>query len=991
VALPRRVWLAVLIVGTILAIGLAFHVRRVNRDVFATFVDACGAQCGPSSVRFGGGFLPGPAAPLLPSAARVIAGQLATESATSAGALGVVRILGGAEDAGMATLEEAMLRQPQDPRVLNDLSAAVIARALRLDMVHDLVRGLSLARRAADLSAKPEPLFNAAVALEGLGLRRRAAETWDQYLAIDAVSPWTPIAHARRSALSDGPRTPAATRISAVEQVILNSWPTSVPDPKAMDRERRRAIDMARSSSDDAMPLDAATALSTSPTANAAALAKGLAAFGHARTLYDDDQPTAAAPEFETARRLLEETKHPYAGWAHLYLSIVAYLNGALDDADAILDRVIRNAQPRRYVSLGGRAHYMKGLVAQTRADPIRALPEYDAAVQAARTTHDADNEAAALSQMAGVRDMLGDRPAAWRARRSALGMLPGVTSPRRRHVVLLSSARAALADAAPEAARDFALAALENATAWQRAGALTEAHVQLARVGLALHQPADAAASISEAQRALARVSDARFARRFELELLAAAAEARSQSAASGVTEATDAITRLREARGALLIPSVLHTRARARIKQGDRAGAEQDLVEALSAFEQQRSSVPVVQGRVTSFPEYRDTLSDLIALQADAGRPEDAWQTAERGRARALLTVGEAPTPIRLAEVQQRIDADSAMLYYAVMDERVFTWVITKQSFTQQTLDVSASALASEAEAYRRSLESYNAESARVLGGRVFERIVAPVQASLAQRRELIIVADDILAGIPFASLRDARSGRYLAETYQLRLAPSATLALEHGTHGPDRVLRTALVIAPAASGERLLRDSIAEAEAIASRYDSSRLLAGAHATKVEVMHQMGEYDVVHFAGHAETSLDFPNLSRLIVRAPGGDREDAIYAYELQPLRMTRTQLVVLAGCRTGIGRALRGEGALSLARSFVGAGVPAVVATLWDIRDRPARTFFERFHALLPGRSVAAALQATQREMMASNDPELQSPGTWSGVYVITTGGQ
>jgi CHAT domain-containing protein len=73
---------------------------------------------------------------------------------------------------------------------------------------------------------------------------------------------------------------------------------------------------------------------------------------------------------------------------------------------------------------------------------------------------------------------------------------------------------------------------------------------------------------------------------------------------------------------------------------------------------------------------------------------------------------------------------------------------------------------------------------------------------------------------------------------------------------------------------------------------------------------------------------------------------------------------------------------EGALSLGRPFLAAGVPDVVASLWDIDDAPSRDFFVALHrALLAQGDPAAALRTTQLAYLRGPDPSRAHPASWA----------
>ena len=122
-------------------------------------------------------------------------------------------------------------------------------------------------------------------------------------------------------------------------------------------------------------------------------------------------------------------------------------------------------------------------------------------------------------------------------------------------------------------------------------------------------------------------------------------------------------------------------------------------------------------------------------------------------------------------------------------------------------------------------------------------------------------------------------------------------------------------------------------------------------------------------------------PARSRLLLAPDAGD-SGALSLRDL-PFRDLRAGLVVLAACRSAAGPVSRTEGAFSLGRPFMAAGVPNVVGSLWDVDDEASRTFFVPFHrSLLAGADPARALQATQLSLLHSGDPTLAHPSTWAG---------
>jgi CHAT domain-containing protein len=91
----------------------------------------------------------------------------------------------------------------------------------------------------------------------------------------------------------------------------------------------------------------------------------------------------------------------------------------------------------------------------------------------------------------------------------------------------------------------------------------------------------------------------------------------------------------------------------------------------------------------------------------------------------------------------------------------------------------------------------------------------------------------------------------------------------------------------------------------------------------------------------------------------------------------------LVVLSGCRTGIGRVIRGEGIMALSRAFLAAGASRLVMSLWSVDDKATAELMARFYRRMLGTehlAPAAALRAAQLEIRAES--RWRSPSFWAG---------
>ena len=172
--------------------------------------------------------------------------------------------------------------------------------------------------------------------------------------------------------------------------------------------------------------------------------------------------------------------------------------------------------------------------------------------------------------------------------------------------------------------------------------------------------------------------------------------------------------------------------------------------------------------------------------------------------------------------------------------------------------------------------------------------------------------------------------------------------------------------------------------ESEASFARmFPGSRVLRHAGATRAAFLGSAGDFEIVHLGGHSLVNTEFPLLSQMLfASAPEDPARGVLYSGDILTQRFSSTRLVVLASCSTALGRISRTEGVESLARPFLAAGVPAVIASLWDVDDEAAADFFSRFYRHLARNfDVARALRETQLDLIES-----AAPLSWGAFEVI-----
>ena len=157
-----------------------------------------------------------------------------------------------------------------------------------------------------------------------------------------------------------------------------------------------------------------------------------------------------------------------------------------------------------------------------------------------------------------------------------------------------------------------------------------------------------------------------------------------------------------------------------------------------------------------------------------------------------------------------------------------------------------------------------------------------------------------------------------------------------------------------------------------ATARRYEKATDFAANRAAAIDP--GLSQYRYVHFATHALLNTRHPELSGIVlslVDHDGKEQDGFLLAHEVYNLNLP-AELIVLSGCRTGLGKEIKGEGLMSLTRGFMYAGAERVVVSLWDVNDKSTAELMAQFYKGMLGKqrlTPSAALRRAQVAMWKS----------------------
>jgi CHAT domain-containing protein len=453
-------------------------------------------------------------------------------------------------------------------------------------------------------------------------------------------------------------------------------------------------------------------------------------------------------------------------------------------------------------------------------------------------------------------------------------------------------------------------------------------------------------------------------------------------------------------EAASPTRLPELRLARGRAALRANDEDAAVGDLRAGVDYFDRQRDAIPDESLRTAFFSTAAELYGELIAIELRRGRPESAFVYSDRARGRSLLDVdGRSRGRLKpldaggVAAALASLADDVAFVEYSFTGTGAIAWVATRQHLSRVDLTIDRPRLQ---RTIRDLRDAPAAPTAPAKLSDLYAWLVAPIRGRLTGKTALVVSPDGPLHLVPFAALRATAAGRSLIEDYAIALAPSLAWYLDARARMASRTwLPPSSLFAignPTIDRRDLpdLRDlpgAADEARTIAGHYGHSVLALGRDATPSRLRQWGPGADVIHFGGHAVVNVDAPEQSFLAM-APEAGSDGRLRAGEIARLSLEHTRLVVLGACSTASGPHLFGEGVLSLARPFLLAGVPSVVATLWDVDDRSTAKLLDQFHRRLgDGVDVRVALQRTQLAFLRSSDPAERSWYVWAPFVAIS----
>jgi CHAT domain-containing protein/Tfp pilus assembly protein PilF len=291
-----------------------------------------------------------------------------------------------------------------------------------------------------------------------------------------------------------------------------------------------------------------------------------------------------------------------------------------------------------------------------------------------------------------------------------------------------------------------------------------------------------------------------------------------------------------------------------------------------------------------------------------------------------------------------------------------------------------------------------------------KLHEILISPI-ADLLPKKEsdkVVFIPQSALFLVPFPALQD-ENGKYLIEKHTILTSPSIqVLDLTRKQHqklgeqplqnnnmlivGNPIMPKVAIRIGETPQKLPPLNGAEKEVKAIANLFKTQPLI-GKQATESTVVQRLPQAQIIHFATHGlfddirglDSSIaltpENPNSLSSPLSKEEQKRDGLLTAEEIFGLKL-KANLVVLSACDTGRGK-ITGDGVIGLSRSFISAGVPSVIVSLWSVDDGSTEFLMTEFYQNLQQKmDKATAL----RKAMLDTKKKYSNPSQWAAFTLI-----
>lgn len=359
--------------------------------------------------------------------------------------------------------------------------------------------------------------------------------------------------------------------------------------------------------------------------------------------------------------------------------------------------------------------------------------------------------------------------------------------------------------------------------------------------------------------------------------------------------------------------------------------------------------------------------------------------------------------PNDITLETIQKELlTKNQTLVEYFLGEQNIYVFVVRSKGFPDLvTIPIKeGDKLNQLIDTFRESIYSnVDEQHQQLLAKQLYQKIFAPIEEKELSNN-ILIIPDGKLGSIPFDALihsdnyeQDSNIPYYLGLKYTFSYNYSAALLKEMKGRTVTSTKEGVLGVAPVfpkegvtIGGNRygVLPMNDNEVKSITDILGGYSLI-GEEATKETFHAESADYPYIHLSTHGVVNNNQPRFSfvSFAQNSEEANQDELLYVSDLFNMNLN-AEMVTLSACETGIGKAYRGEGIISLARGFAYAGTKSIFPTLWSVNEQSTVKLMTRFYELLKtGKDKATALRLAKEELILKDK---LPPYYWAGTIAI-----
>ncbi|MEX2232125.1 MAG: CHAT domain-containing protein [Cyclobacteriaceae bacterium] len=321
----------------------------------------------------------------------------------------------------------------------------------------------------------------------------------------------------------------------------------------------------------------------------------------------------------------------------------------------------------------------------------------------------------------------------------------------------------------------------------------------------------------------------------------------------------------------------------------------------------------------------------------------------------------------PPAIGDIQQSLDASTAIVEYWMSDESLIIWVLTKDEISSKTVPVNKKDLQRLLKGCRNGISFQDINMTQKSLKQLHELLISPIKEKISGYKNLVIIPHRSLHFLPYQALLSDKNS-FLVEEFFITYAPASSIfyyCQQRQTKPGAAFLGMAL--ADLTIGKHTsLPGTKAEVNLLSQLYTEFESKYGASCEETYIKNNIQKFDYVHIATHGIFNEQEPVYSYLLM-SPTEQDDGKLTVREIFALDI-KSRFVTLSACETALGELSEGDELVGLSRAFIYAGSAAVLVSLWKVEDSSTALLMTRFHQYMNSGSTAAqALCLAQRDLI------------------------